>query len=42
MKVFNEDLLLIYSEEDLDKALQEGGNGIDRIYHRKRAYRSNN
>ena len=42
MKVFNEDLLLIYSEEDLDKALQDGGNGIDRIYHRKRAYRSNN
>lgn len=39
MKVFNEDLLPIYNEQDLDRALEEGGNGIDRIYHRKKAYR---
>ena len=44
MKIFNEDLLEnlleVYDYEALERSLIDGGNGIDRLYYRRKAYRS--
>ena len=39
MKVFNEDLFEVYDYDELERSVEDGGNGIDRIYHRNKAYK---